>query len=125
MIVGIRSNMKVLEHAGLEVYAMDSCHIKHVIAKGMQLHILVGIQGNNRTTILAFSVDKTESGSLYTFFGEQCAALGIKNLFAAQRNVFPSLPVLFLDGMKGIEEALRTRIRRYRADAISNRIYRA
>jgi hypothetical protein len=91
VIVGIRSNMKVLEHAGLDVYAMDSCHIKHVIAKGMQLHILVGIQGNNRATILAFSVDKTESGSLYTFFGEQCAALGIKNLFATQRNATFSL----------------------------------
>ena len=106
LFVWLGSNMKVLEH-GLDVYAMDSCHIKHVIAKGMQLHFLVGVSGNNRTTILAFSVDTTESGGSYTFFGEQCAASGITALFATQRN-FPSLPVLFSDGMKGIEQALRT-----------------
>merc|ERR1711871_846389 len=38
--------------------------------------------------------------------GEQCAGLGIKNLFNIDRNFVPSLPVLFSDGMKGIEEAL-------------------
>lgn len=35
---------------------------------------------HNRTTISAFSVDTTESGGSYTFFGEQCAASGISNI---------------------------------------------
>ena len=106
LFIGIGSNIKVLEYAGLDVYALDSCHVKHLVAKGLQLHILVANQGNNRTVILAFSVDTTKSGASYTFFGEQCEALGIKNLFSIDRNFVPSLPVLFSDGMKGIEQAL-------------------
>ena len=107
LFVGIGSNLKVLEHAGLDVYALDSCHVKHVIAKNMQLHILVSSQGGNRNVILAFSVDKTESGDSYTFFGKQCVAFGIKDLFDVDREFVPSRPVLFSDGMKGILEAIK------------------
>ena len=106
LFVGIGSNIKVLQHAGLDVYALDSCHVKHIIAHGLQLHILVSYQGANRVVILAISVDTTESGASYTFFGQQCVALGIKDLFDIDRNIVPSLPVLFSDGMKGINEAI-------------------
>ena len=84
LFVWLGSNTKVFKHAGLDVYAMDSCHIKHVIAKGMQLHFLVGVSGNNRTTILAFSVDTTESGGSYTFL--ESSVPPAASLLYSQRN---------------------------------------
>lgn len=59
LFVGYYPNLSALINAGLDVYGLDSCHLKHIIVKGMQLHILVACQGANRNVILAISLDVT------------------------------------------------------------------
>ena len=73
----------------------------------MQLHILVACQGANRNAILAISLDITESSTSYTFFAQQCKEMGLIDLSEVERKVFPIKPVLFFDGMKGVESAIR------------------
>ena len=94
-------------NAGLDVYGMDSCHLKHIVVKGMQLHLLVAPQGANRNVIVAMSLDVTESASSYTFFAQQCKEMGLIVLFELERDFLPRIPVLFLDRMKGVESAIR------------------
>ena len=93
MFIGYTPNIGVLRNAGLDVYALDSCHVKHLVAKGMQLHILAASQGANRNLLVAFSLDRTESAESYQFFGLMCQSMGLMDLFGIDRNFVPSIMV--------------------------------
>ena len=94
--------LQILEHSGLDFYGIDSCHTRHIIVKGMQLHILVGRQGNGHSVILAWSLDAGETNSSYTFFSRQCKLLGLENFMVFSVNPFDRTPVAWADGMKGV-----------------------
>lgn len=103
MFIGYKQNLRVIKKAGLDYYGIDSCHVKHQVANGMQLHILVSSQGADRNVIIAFSLDVTESSGSYEFFGLQCRDMGIMDVFQIDRDFVPQKAVLFSDGMKGSE----------------------
>ena len=67
MFIGYHQNLRVIRKAGLDIYGIDLCHVKHQVAKGMQLHILVSSQGANLNVIIAFSLNVTESSRSYLF----------------------------------------------------------
>jgi hypothetical protein len=102
LFIGFTMNMNVLKKAGLDVYSIDACHINHIIAHGMQLHLLLGKTGANRNVILAMSIDVGETTESYTFFAHKCKMMGLDSLFCLNRNFIPNKPVLFSDGMKGL-----------------------
>ena len=104
--IGFGMNLEIVKFAGLDVYAVDSCHVKHLYAKGLQLHILVANTGACRTVIVAISLDITESNESYIFFAEQCKAWGIQAVMAVDRDFVDNKPVLFSDGFKGVGQCI-------------------
>ena len=109
LFIGIGTSMQILKHAGLDVYGIDSCHFKHDVVKGMQIHLLVSNQGAWQNVILAMSIDINESCESYCFFASECKEMGIvRDLFTARQGCIPTKPVLFSDGMKGVLQVIET-----------------
>ena len=71
MFIGYQQNLRVIKKLGLDFYGIDSCHVRHLVAKGMQLHILVSSQGTNHNVLLDYSLDVNESSTSYICFGLQ------------------------------------------------------
>ena len=75
---------QAMEHGGLDFYAVDACHTKHIIVTGMQLHLLVGRNGNNKNVIMAWSLELKETAASYRYFADQCKLFGLQELMLVE-----------------------------------------
>ena len=102
--IGLKVNVDILEYAGLDSYSIDACHTKHHIAKGMQLHYVMGRNGNNQNVQLAWSLEASETSKSYEWLAAQCQACGMNKLFNVDPGHLKRTPVCHSDGFKGTVE---------------------
>lgn len=101
--VGILAALKVLEAAGLDYFSVDACHIKHVMSKGLQLHLLVGRTGANKFVPVAFSLNLSETSASYSWLASCCKEMGFCKLATIEPGPFERVSVTFSDGFKGTD----------------------
>ena len=97
-----RKSIEVLHTAGLDFYAIDACHTRHHIAKGMKLHLLVGRNGSNQNVFVGWSLDSRETKESYAFFAAECRNAGFGRLACKAPAALRTKPVLFSDMCKGL-----------------------
>lgn len=104
--VGIGPAKYSFKHVGLGFWGVDSCHTRHFVVQGMQLHILVGRTGSNSNMILAFSLDISETNDSYIYFADCCHRFGFGDVLSSiniKTEKFKTTQVCFSDGFKGTQ----------------------
>ena len=104
--VGMGLCLKIIKEAGLDHFALDACFSKHVVANGMQYHILAARTGANRRLPLAISLDLTESNATYEYFANEGEKFGLGDVLQLEQGNLSRRAVVVTDGAKGAEKFL-------------------
>ena len=107
IFIGYQQNLRVIIKVGLDLCGIDSCHVRHLFAMGMQFHSLVSSPGVNHNVLHAYSLNANESSPSYNFFGPQCQNMEVMVTFILDSYLVPVNHVLFSNCLNGIDTAVK------------------
>ena len=107
--VGFGPGLNILKQCGLDIYYLDACFTKHHIVKGMQLHLVIGRNGNNRSIYLGISLDCSETNESYEFLAANLKDMGFGELVDIEPGPLNRVPVSrWVGGNMQLARATRT-----------------
>ena len=90
-----------MKHAGLDSYAADATFTKHHISGGLQLHLVVGRTGDNKTQYLALSLELAETNASYAYLANNLQIMGFQDVLNIPTGPIKRKASVRVDGFKG------------------------
>ena len=99
--MGLKPGLDIIETAGLDFIAFDASFTRHHVARGMQLHVIMGRTGQNRNTYIAFSFEQSETAASYLFLAQNLEAMGFRRIAEVGPGPLKRRMLARSDGFKG------------------------